>query len=468
MRVAFIQNFFEELTGPLILCELLEREGHTVKFFLLERGWEKKLRAYSPEVVALSVCTGEHPRMLQVAALAKAVVNPTPLVIMGGPHSTFFPEVINHPALDAICRGAAENTFPQLLSRANGQGLPVDVDGFWVKRDNEIFENPPAPLLEDLDQLPIPSRKSLYQDYPFIRKMPFRKMITGRGCPHNCNYCYNHTLRKILKGKGKYLRRRSVSHVVDEVVYLKNTFGCEFIDFNDDLFTISSDWVMEFSQEYARRANIPFCCNVRVDRINDQLAKALASGGCRVVKFGLESGDEQLRHTVLNKSTTDEQIRECAHILRDNGIKFQTYNMLGLPGEDLDMAMKTVRINQEIKPFYAWCSLAQPFPGTRLAELCASSPEEARKQSEQIPTSWFDTSIITQENRRQFVNLHKFFALLVRYPWLEPVVKRLIKMPENAIYRTLYQGVYGIHMKAMIRASWWRVIQMYLKLRKQY
>ncbi|MBI9075439.1 MAG: B12-binding domain-containing radical SAM protein [Desulfatibacillum sp.] len=468
MRVAFVQNFFEELTGPLILCDLLERKGHTVRFFLQEKGWTAKLKAYCPEVVAFSSCTGEHPGMLKAASWVKAAIDPAPLVIMGGPHPTFFPEVINHPALDAICRGEGENALPAFLSSINGQGPAVDTEGFWIKQEGQIFKNPPAPLVEDLDQIPIPNRKSLFRDYPFIGKLPFRKMITGRGCPYNCSYCYNHALKEILKGKGKYLRRRSVTHVVDEVVYLKNTFGANFIDFNDDIFITDRDWILEFSQEYSRRAKIPFCCNVRVDRLDEQAAKALVKAGCRVVKFGLESGDEQFRHTVLNKTTTDKDIKRCAEILRANKIKFQTYNMLGLPGENLEMAMKTVRLNQEIKPYYAWCSLAQPYPGTRLAELCASTAEEAKDQSDHCPTSWFDTSIIPHEDRQRFINLHKFFALLVKYPWLEPLVGRLIEMPENSAFRAIYQAVYGLHMKSMVKASWWRVISMYLKLRKQY
>ena len=468
MRVAFIQNFFEELTGPLILCELLERQGHKVRFFLPERGWAKKLKAFGPEMVAISLCTGEHPALLKTAAWIKNAVNPAPLVVLGGPHPTFFPEVIHHPAVDAICRGEGENALPAFAASINGHGPAVDMEGFWVKHEGQVFKNPPAPLVEDLDQIPIPARNSLFRDYPFIGKLPFRKMITGRGCPYNCSYCYNKALKDILRGKGKYLRRRSVSHVVKEAVYLKNNFNCRFIDFNDDIFTIDQDWILEFSEEYANQVHVPFCCNVRVDRLDEQAAKALAKAGCRVVKFGLESGDEHFRHTVLNKHTTDDDIRNCAEILHANKIKIQTYNMLGLPGENLEQAMKTVRLNQEIKPYYAWCSLAQPYPGTAMAKLFGSTPEQVKERMDQCPASWFDTSIAPHKDRQRLTNLHKFFALLVRYPPLEPLVLRLIGLPENGLFRAIYQGVYGLHMKAMVRAGWLRVIAMYFKLRKQY
>ncbi|WP_028315633.1 B12-binding domain-containing radical SAM protein [Desulfatibacillum aliphaticivorans] len=468
MRVAFIQNFFEELTGPLILCELLERQGHRVKFFLPERAWTRKLKAFSPEMVAMSVCTGEHPGMLETASWVKKFLDPAPLVVMGGPHPTFFPEVIEHPCVDAICRGEGENAFPAFAASINGKGPAVDVDGFWIKREGRVYKNPPAHLVEDLDQIPIPSRKNLFTDYPFIQKLPFRKMITGRGCPYNCSYCYNRALKDILKGKGRYLRRRSVTHVVDEAAYLKRTFGTKFIDFNDDIFTVDPDWILEFSDQYASRVKVPFCCNVRVDRLDEQGAKALARAGCRVVKFGLESGDEYFRRTVLNKSTTDDDIRRCAEILHAAGMKIQTYNMLGLPGETLQQAMKTVRLNQEIKPYYAWCSLAQPYPGTAMAEQFAQAPEQVKDQVEHCPASWFDTSIAPLEDRERLINLHKFFALLVRFPKLEPLVMKLVELPENGLFRAVYQAVYGLHMKAMVKASWPRVLSMYLKLRKQY
>ena len=89
MKTAFVQNFYEELNGPLILAELLERQGHEVRFFLRSKGWFDRLKEFSPHVLALSVCSGDHHFMLEAASMAKAHIDPAPLVIMGGPHPTF-------------------------------------------------------------------------------------------------------------------------------------------------------------------------------------------------------------------------------------------------------------------------------------------------------------------------------------------------------------------------------------------
>ena len=377
--------------------------------------------------------------------------------------------MIEHPAIDGVCRGEAETAFPRLLEKCDGKSLPIDVENFWVKQNGDIFKNEIGPLVKNLDDIPIPGRKSLYDDYPFLRDFPFRKTIASRGCPFNCNYCFNHVYRGLVKGKGPYLRRRSPAHVVEEAAYLKKTFGCEYIDFNDDMFILDKKWMMEFADLYGSRLKIPYGCNIHVQNLDEDIAEALARSGCRIVKFGLESADESFRRDVLNKNTSNRDIIACADMLRKHKVMFQTYNMVGLPGETVSMALETIRLNQKIKPYYAWCSLAQPLPGTRLAQICAKKQGETEdEQMEEFPVSWFDTSIIIGRDKARFVNLQKFFALLVKFPWLEPVVKRLINLPENAAFRIVYQGVYGWHMRALIKTSWVKALKMYLKLRKQY
>lgn len=470
MKVAFTQRIYEELNGPLILAELLERQGHEVKFFLVERGWFEKLRAFAPQILALSVCTGDHHFMQDMALRAKAVLDPAPLVIMGGPHPTFFPEAIEHPAIDAICRGEGEIAFPQLLAKSDGKTLPVDVDNFWVKQNNSIYKNEIGPLVADLDTIPIPGRKILYDDYPFLKSFPFRKTIVSRGCPFDCSYCFNHAYKNMVKGKGPYLRRRSVSHVVEEVSYVQREFGCDYIDFNDDMFIMDKNWILEFAEEYKARLKIPFGCNIHVENLDEEIARALKNAGCRIAKFGLEIADEDFRRDVLNKTTKNKDIIRCARILRDHNILLETYNMLGLPNETLSMAIDTILLNQKIKPFFAYCSLAQPLPGTRMASMCAQKQGKSQNtQMDEFPVSWFDTSIVCAKNEgAKFANLQKFFALTVRFPWLEPFVKLLIRLPENVGFKVLYQAFYGWHMRAIIKTSWWRALRMYLKLRRQY
>jgi radical SAM superfamily enzyme YgiQ (UPF0313 family) len=469
MRVVFFQNIHEELTGPLLLADLLQQRGHEVRFVLRQRGWLRRLRRLAPKLVAASVCSGDHHRLLQMADRIKASLRPAPWVVLGGPHPTHFPEIIEHPAVDAICRGEGDLAFPDFVDRCAAGALPGDVPGLWVKAAGRIHKNEPGPLVADLDAQPFPSRRQLYDDYPHLRRFPYRKTITARGCQFDCSYCSNHALRALARGKGRYLRRRGVRHVVDELKYLRDTFGCSYVDFNDDIFNRDRRWVLRFCQIYGRELGIPFGCNIHVRFLDLEQARALKEAGCNIAKFGLESGDQDLRRMVLNKTVTDEQILRAGEILHRAGLPFQTYNMIGLPGETIDQAFETVRLNQRIRPSYAWCALAQPLPGTRLARLFAERGQQPLSGlMDQFPVSWFHRSLLPPGQRGAMENLQKLFALVVRYPGLEPLARRAIRLPPNPAFRALSQAFFGLTKRELVDIGWWQVLGMYLRLRAQY
>ncbi|MEW5733257.1 MAG: radical SAM protein [Thermodesulfobacteriota bacterium] len=469
MRVAFAQNLWEGQNGPLLLAQVLESQGHEVRFFLPERGWFEAMARFRPRVLAVSLCTNQHAWALDVAARAKKALSEPPLVVFGGPHPTFFPEIISHAAVDAVCLGEGESSFPRLLAAVNGSFTRTDVENFWIKKDGHIFKNPLGPLIEDLDSLPIPSRKPLYDHYPFIRSSPFKKTVAGRGCPFNCNYCFNRKYRQMVKGKGPYVRLRSPEHLIEEIRYLKREFGLRFIDINDDIFTLDKDWLARFADLYPREAGVPFGCNVHVRYMDADVAEMLKQAGCSLVKFGLETANEKVRKDILNKHISNEDIRRCAAALRSRGIPFQTYNMLGIPWESMTDARETLHLNQEIAPAYAWSSLAQPYPGTRLAEMCLAQgmagPENGYTA---VSPSWFASSVLDFPHRRRMVNFQKFFAFLVRFPRLQPLAELLSRLPPNVFFRLFSQFIYGTSMRRVARTGRFRALRLFLKNRKHY
>lgn len=470
MRVAFIQNLWEELQGPLVLSEVLEREGHEVRFVLAERRWLRVLEQFSPQVVAMSVATGNHRWMLEAAGKIKHQLRPAPLVIMGGPHPTYFPEIIEEENVDAICRGEGDLALPALLAGVDRGELPREVPNFWIKRGGEISRNDLGPLVEDLDQIPFPSRRPLYDHYPFLKSSPYKRVVSSRGCPYKCTYCFNHKYRQMVKGKGRFIRRRSVGHVLEEIAYLSETFGFRHLDFYDDLFILDKMWVLEFAERFRDTIGKPWACSVHAKRLDEEIADALAASGCAFVAFGVESGSRRIRDEVMNKAIDEEDIRRCAGLLHERGIPFQTFNMVGLPGETLDEAFQTVRLNQEIRPFFAWCSVAIPLPGTRFSEICEEmgALPSGLSMDELVEHSWFDRSTIELEQKREITNLQKFFSVLVKYPRLEPAIRPLLSLPQNVLFRLISQFFYGYHMKIRSNMSWWRALYLYLRVARLY
>jgi anaerobic magnesium-protoporphyrin IX monomethyl ester cyclase len=446
-RVVFLQNVWEEHQGPLILAEILERIGHEVRFFLEERNWLPRLIAWRPDVVAASVTTGMQGWFLSAFERIKAASAAPPLTVMGGSHPTFFPEIVEHPAVDAICLGEAETAFPDLLASMSGSEFPTDVPNFWVKQDGRVFRNELGPIVTDLDQVPF-SRRSFYRDYPFLASAPCKRIITSRGCPFKCTHCFNHAYRQMIKGKGPYVRRRSVGHVIAEIEYIRDRFRVETLEFGDDVFTADKKWFLEFCREYNKRIDLPFWLPTHANFLDEEIADALQNSKCRRVAFGIESGNRRIREEVLDKPLTEEAIRKCARLLHERKIRFQTLNMVGMPGETIENAFETVRLNQELKPYYAWCSIVQPYPRTRLEQACRDQKLLLSDSGavDATPTSFFAPSVVNNADKNPMNNLQKFFGLIVRHPVLEPLVRRLIKRPPNKLFKLIHQIHYGYHV----------------------
>ncbi len=213
----------------------------------------------------------------------------------------------------------------------------------------------------------------------------------------------------------------------------------------DDTFILNKSWVQEFSELYRERVGSPMLCLVRADQADEDSIAALKRAGVKNIFFGIESGDENLRNDLLKKGVTDEDIYRTATLLRKYGIRFRTYNMVGLPGETLEQALKTLRINADLRTDFPWCAIFHPFPGTELGELAAEknllmrSPEDA-------PPSFFKESIIRQPRSREIANLQKLFYYGVRFPRLIPGIQRIIRLPENPIFEFLFLVGYAISL----------------------
>jgi len=452
MRVLFVEKQIDyEPLGLLYLASVLRQAGHEVRLAIASNEDPVAVaRDWQPGVVGYSVYTGSQTFYRDLNLRLKEAVDV--VSVFGGPHPTYFPEFIEEPGVDAVCRGEGEQAILDLV-QALEKGRPLSgIADWWFKRGDRIEQNPTRHLEDDLDRIPFPDRDLLFERDEFTRQSGIKHFITSRGCPYNCTYCFNHALAGLYRGKGKRLRQMSVDRVIEEVSGVQERYPMQFVVFLDDLFIVHADWLQELAAKFPQEVGLPFFCNVRANLITPEKVTLLKEAGCTSVGMGLETGDPALRNEILKRNLSDEQIIEASRLLREAGIQLLTTNMLGLPGGSLADDFKTLALNHACQPAYANAFLYQPYPRTELGEYARQNGHVEGSVDDIDPSAW-ERSVLrfsTPEEKRQIENFNKLFALVVEWPWLAGPVRRLLKLPPNALFRLAYKLWKGYAIKSRI------------------
>jgi anaerobic magnesium-protoporphyrin IX monomethyl ester cyclase len=437
--------------GVMSISAVLKSAGHECDILIenLERDLVAAAVRSKPDIIGISCTTSLHSWTKRIVKRVRERMN-VPIVV-GGPHPTFYSEMIDDSGVGIICIGEGEYALLELMESLE-QGKDIThIRNLWVKDNGgEIHKNPLRPPIQDLDELPFMDRE-LYRKYKSLRAYEHSQLImTGRGCPYSCSFCFNRSLREMYdKTGGRYVRRRTVDNVINEIRTLQARYDVRKILFLDDTFILDREWVLSFLESYRDLVALPFSCLVRADLINEPIVRALKDAGCFFVRMGIESGNEDLRNRVLNRRMTSHQVRKAAHLVKRHGIRLSTNSILGIPGETIETALETVRINLDIHPDFAWCSLMQPYPGTQILDYARVHGFLRNNfTSDDIDQSYYFSTPIQMNDKTAIMNLQKFFSICVAFPFLVPAVRRLVEFPSNAIFDLIFKlhHAYGTFM----------------------
>lgn len=416
MKALFISKpFFMEPLGLMYLSASAKREGHKTRLVTTSDCLESAIADFEPQVIGYSVMTGDQNFYLDLNRKLKEKASF--LSIFGGPHPTFFPDLIKEEGVDVVCRGEGEEAFARLLSSLETKKDISKIGNLWVKSDGRISQNA-ITSFSGIDSLAFPDR-DLIANFKGVGDGPIKHFIASRGCPFNCSYCFNEQYSQLYSGKGSRVRTRSVDSVIEEIKQVVKDPSTKFVYFQDDTFTLNKEWLKEFSEKYAQEIKIPFHCHVRANTLDEERASYLKDAGCFSVHIAAETANDRIRNEVLSRNMTREQIVKASKILEQKGIKFMMQNIIGLPTGTIEDDIATLELNIECKPDYAWASIFQPYPGTRLGEY-------SRKEGfytgdiNNLASNFFDASPLNfpDEYKSQLSNLQKLFAIFVEYPEL--------------------------------------------------
>ena len=462
MRILFIIRDIDgaEPLGVMYLASALQRAGHVVAM-IGTRGVEvlRAARESGPQIIGYSCCTGQHRYYLALNRRLKAELPPF-LALFGGPHATFFPQLIEEDGVDLVCQGEAEEAVVDLCDRLE-RGVDIaDTLNFAVKdAAGRITVNPPRPLVAELDRLAFPDRELRWSLDARHRAYPAQSFITSRGCPYQCAYCFNPAMATVYGAAWGRRRVRSPGNVVDEIAEVQAVSGLKMVQFRCSIFPCEVAWLTEFAEVYRQRIGLPFYCHVRADQISEEVATLLARAGCHSVNMGIECGDEEYRRTVLRRPMTNDTIRAACRHLHAHKIRILADNMLGLPGRTLADDLATLQFNIECRIDYPLAMLFQPYPGTALGAW-AQEHGHFNGDYDAIDFNYYLSSPLSfssAEEKRQIENLHKLFAVAVEAPWLLPVIRRLIRLRPNTLFTSIFRCWYAwcYHRRIMPHGIRW-------------
>ncbi len=273
------------------------------------------------------------------------------------------------PSLDFVLRGEPEMTLVELThtlekqSDTRPQALH-SITGLAWRSAEGIEVNADRPLLDNLDELPIPlhDRLPLHKYRVPLLKGPYTFVLTSRGCPAHCLFCIKHVMW------GQSVRLRSPGHIMEELRFIKG-LGLRNVHFEADLFTVSQKQVMELCHMMiSENLGLRWTCNSRVDTVTPELLRIMKQAGCWMISWGLESGSQAVLDRV-QKGITLDMAEQALRWSKEAGIGSWGYFIIGLPGETEETIEQTIRFAKRLPLDLVLFHVAVPYAGSPLYRL---------------------------------------------------------------------------------------------------
>lgn len=364
-----IWGVVNSITPPLglaILAAVLETNGHEAEIvdaYAENISSEQIMSAITSDTEVIGI-TSTTPEVDSAIALARTIRNRNPdkKILMGGVHPTIFHKrLVEDNVCDMVIRGEAEKAILRLAEQQPMKDIP---NLTWKAEDGQVVVNPEADEFVQLDDLPMPA----YHKLPMGKyrsaigaaiRHPSIGMITSRGCPGKCTFCYSGMF-------GRKTRFLSAYNVYQQILFLKSSYGIREISFYDDTFTANQKRVEQLCNLLlSKRLDVSWSCFARVDTVKPEILKLMKKAGCHQIMYGFETTDENVLKAV-NKRVKTSQYADVVAWTRNANIDIRGAFMLGSPEETEDSMRATIEYSKKIGIQYAIFNITTPFPGTDL------------------------------------------------------------------------------------------------------
>ena len=354
----------------LYLAAALRREGFRPAvldanaFGLTDDQIAARARNLRPFLVGFPLYTDVLGHVRDLTEAVRAACPDAPIVL-GGPHASSIPEktLAQLGAADFVLRGESEDSLSLLARRLTDGGDLADIPGIVLRQGDSLGVEPTFPDVADLD---VPARDLVSEAYRerryfalLVRQRPVDTLMTSRGCPQHCGFCYNFRRR---------YRARTPEDVLDELVAIRQR-GIRNVEFVDDTFTVDRARAHRiFDLIIGEQLDISFRIKSRVDVFDEDLARHAGEAGVYLVAFGMESGSQRMLDA-MNKRTTVEMNARACRLARKYGMFAHSSWIIGYPGETPETIEETVEFIRRHRPATANVGVLRPYPRTPVWDL---------------------------------------------------------------------------------------------------
>ena len=287
----------------------------------------------SPDIVGLSVTVDVLPRVMEIARVYRSRGIP---VAAGGIHITTAADTVPEDAFDALCIGAAEGTWPDIMADLAAGSLRR------VYRCNG----------------PLRGEDIVSPAYDLIAKQPYlycNVVHTSRGCPFRCDFCYN-------SGREHHYVNRRIEDVLADI----RATGQRHILFIDDNFAGNRAWTREFL-ERIRPMRLCWNAAVSIDAAKDaELMDLMRDSGCRSLFIGFESISPASIGSVHKRQNRTVEYEEAVRAIHSRGIMINGSFVFGLDGDTPETFRATLDWIVKNRIETVTSHILTPYPGTVL------------------------------------------------------------------------------------------------------
>jgi len=309
--------------------------------------------------------SGTTPQVTHMLKLSKLVKNENLNIktIVGGYGPSLQPhKFLNESSVDFLVVGEGEQSMLDIISGKSKEKLVSTIP------------------IADVDSIPNPDRDSIdLNRYISIAAREEGRRVTSimteRGCAFGCTFCaegqFGTIWRKadLIDNKVQFerpvrVRGRNPKLVVEEMNEVKERFNITFFKMNDAETNPSRAHFINLCKEMVeQKLDVPWGCNMRCDKVDDEICQWAVKANCEEFWMGLESGSPEIqRH--INKGTTVDMIRRSFSVSKKYGIRRRTYCLLGTPPESYETIKQTEKLIEEVDADIIGFSILAPYPGT--------------------------------------------------------------------------------------------------------